>query len=130
MKILTKDGSSPEASLLVSELLSDPRLQGELGRHGLQLGMCLSPPSTGDLVGQRAVSALSEHVTKDQPLCIVVSPSESRPPLSCRMGDTVCITPANISLNYNRSLKALSSPWWLRVWVQVRCDGASGGSRM
>ena len=36
-------GRSPEARLLVSELLSDQRLRGEMERHGLQLGMCLSP---------------------------------------------------------------------------------------
>ena len=28
------------------------------------------------------------------------------------------------------ALRSIRGGWWLRVWVQVRCDGAFGGSRM
>ena len=89
MKVLAKDGNisqvfgrgtgrSLEAGLFMSELLSDQRLEGEMVRHGLELAMCLSPPSSDDFVRQRATSALREHVERDRPLCIVMSPTRSR----------------------------------------------------
>ena len=146
VKVSTKDrstlqvflratGGSPEASLLVSELLSGQRLQGEMERHGLQLGMCLSRPSSGDFVGQRAICALQEHVERDRPLCIVMSPTHSRlldllveiVTGQLQIGrHFVCTTPTNSSLEYNRSLKA---PRSIRGVHTVVADGCAFGCR-
>ena len=83
VKVLAKDGNtsqsdgrSLETGLLVSELLSDLRLQGEMERHGLQKCV-LSPPSSDDFVRQRAMSAPMGHVEKDRPLCVAMSPTHS-----------------------------------------------------
>ena len=127
---LRATGGSPEASLLVSELLSGQRLQGEMERHGVQLGMCLSRPSSGDFVGQRAICALQEHEEKDRPLCIVMSPTHSRlldllveiVTGQLQIGrHFVCITPTNSSLEYNRSLKAPRSIRGIRTVVADGC---------
>ena len=93
--------------------------------------MCLSLPSSGDLVGQRALSALWEHVEKDRLLCIVMSPTDSRlldlvveiataQPQNGR--HFVCITLTNSSLNHTRSLKALRS---IRGVHTVVADGCA-----
>ena len=128
MKVLAKDGNtssflrgtghSPEASLLVSDLLWDQRLEGDMERRGLQLGMCLSPPSSNDFVGQRAMSALWEHVATDRPRCIVMSPTHSGLlDLAVEIAAAQlqngrhcgCVTPTHSSLNSARSLKILRS---------------------
>ena len=44
----------------------------------LQLGMCLSPPSSDDFTSQRALSVLWEHVEGCRPLCVVMSPAHNR----------------------------------------------------
>ena len=91
----------PPMSFQLSLFVSDQRLQEEMERHGLQLGMCLSPPSSDDFVSQRAMSVLWEHVEGCRPLCVVMSPTHSPiagplqwtlPQLSCGMGDTLCVS--------------------------------------
>ena len=60
--------------------------------------VCLNPPLVISSVNGRW---LWEHVEKDKPLCIVVSPTNSRlldlvvetaNPLRCRKGDTLCVS--------------------------------------
>ena len=60
----------------MSGILSDQSLQGEVGRHGLQFGMCLSPPASDAFISRRAI--LWEHVEGCRPLCVVMSPTHSR----------------------------------------------------
>ena len=80
-------GLSPEAGLLVSQLLSDQRLHGDMERHGFQLVMCLSPLPL-------MISSVSGQTwRRTDPLCIVMSPTQTR--LldlggSCKMEDTLC----------------------------------------
>ena len=94
VKVLAKDGIATALTpVFVSELLS----------HGLQLGMCLSQLSSSELV----------NVERDRPLCIVMSPTESREldlvveiaTTQLRNGRLL----TDSSLNYNRSLEGLRS---------------------
>ena len=100
-----------------------------------RFGMCLSLPSSGDLVGRRAMCALWEHVAKCRPLCVVMSPTDSRlldlvlesATTQLRNGrQFVCITLTDSSLNYKKSLKALRS---IRGVLTVVADGCAFGCR-
>ena len=129
-------GRSADAGFFVSELLSVQRIQGEMRRRGLQLGMCVSQPSSDDCVDQRALSW-------ERPPCIVMSPTDGRPLDIAVESATAQLqigrrsTPRHWFLNYTGRLKLRDpfegyTPWWLMVarLVQVRRDGAFGGSRM
>ena len=62
-------GRSPETSLLVSEMLSDQRLQGQKKDMACSSECVLSPPSSDEFVSKRAISILLEHVEGDADLC-------------------------------------------------------------
>ena len=94
-----------------------------------------SSPSSGDLVGDRAMSTLWEHVEGCRPLCVVMSPTHSRlldlaveiaTPQLRNGRHFVCITPTHSSLNCNRSLETLRSTRKLHTTV---ADGGAFGCR-
>ena len=68
---LRATGRSPEASLLVSELLSGQRLHGEMERNGLQLELCLSPPSSGDFRRSAGNMWLCGNTWRGTDLCVL-----------------------------------------------------------
>ena len=104
-------------------------------RHGLQFGMCLSPPSSDDFVTQRAMSVLWEHVEGCRPLCVVMSPTHNRlQDLAVEIATAqlrngrhfVCIMPTNSSLNHAGSLEALR---FIRRVHTAIADGCTFGCR-
>ena len=105
-------------------------------RHGLQFGMCLSPPSSDDFVSQWSI--LWKHAEGCRPLCVVMSPTHSRlleiaveiAKAQLRNGrDFVCITPVH------RVTPELFEEHTQRSSMVARCGqvrrgGAFGGSRV
>ena len=128
-------GRSPEAGLLMSEMLSDQRLQGEMGKHGLQVGTCISPYPSVDFISQRMMSVLWEHVEESRQLCVVMSPTHGRLlDLAVEIATAqmwngrhfVCITSTSSSLSHARSLTALRSVRGVHAAI---ADGCTFGCR-
>ena len=145
-KFFERGGSSPEAGLLVSEILPDQRLQGKIDRRGCAArNVCLRP--SDDFVSQLALSVLWEHVEGCRPLCVVMTPTHNRlldfaveiVTAQVRNGrHFLCITPTNSSLSHARSLQDLRSIRGVHTAIVDSCtfgcrcvgDGTFGGSKM